>query len=276
MLAILFVQSLARSPSPLRVALGLPSRPTAAREWALGAAIGWAVALLAVLALLAFRSVQFGFWTAPSAFVLAATTLAGLLATTLAIEITFRGLPFRWLGERIGPAWAAVLLSFLFAIVILPGARQSAAGLLVGLLLGLLLAVAWLRTYALWLSWGLSFALAASLGVLFGVPVAGETSLSSVVQANLDSARQIAGGPAGPEASPLMLVWLLLALVLLVRATRDYAWNYTQPVLRPAGYPMDVAPPPAHAAIKQAAPPPPLVQILPSTPQERSSSTPTR
>ena len=259
----------------MRETLGLPKRPTAAREWALGAAIGWALAVLAVLVLLVTGSVRFTFWTAPAAFLLAASTLVGLLASSLAIEITFRGLPFRWLGDRIGPAWASVLLSALFAIVVLPSTRESWTGLLVGFLFGLLLAIAWLRTHALWLSWGLSFACTAALGALFGLPVADSTSLSTVVGANLDRARHIAGGHAGPEMSPLTLLWLLLAIMALVRVTRDYAWTYTQPVLIPGGYPMDVAPPPAHAAMEQGAtPPPPLVQILPSTPQERSSTTP--
>lgn len=268
-LGLLAVQALARTSLPLRTVVALPRRPTAGREWALGVALGWAVPLIAVLVLVLSRSVQFGFWTERSAFSLTLTTLLGLLATTLAVEITFRGLPFRWLSESLGPAWASVLLSVLFALIVIPTARHSIAGFLVAALLGLLLAIAWLRTHALWLSWGLSFAWAATLGVLFGLPVAGSTGLSSFVQADLEAAPLWLGGALGPDVAPVSFLLLLFALPLLVRATRDYAWNYTHMPIVPAGYPMDVPPPPAHAAMEASAPPP-LIQILPQTPSSHS------
>jgi hypothetical protein len=71
-------------------------------------------------------------------------------------------------------------------------------------------------------------------------------------------------------------VALLIGLGVLVRLTREYAWQYTHPVIVPGGYPMDVPPPPAHQAMERegSVPPPPLVQILPSTPQQRSAGDP--
>ncbi len=267
---LLALEGFTRQTTPLRETLGLPRRPSAPREWALGAVLGWAVPLAGALLLVLTRSVQFSFWTAPAAFFLALATLLGLLATTLAVEITFRGLPFRWLGDAIGQAWASIVLALLFALLLLPGARYTPVSLLIAILLGLLLSIGWLRTHALWLSWSLNFAWTATLGVLFGLPVAGATDLSSVVQANLDRAPRLLGRAFGPDSAPVTVLLLLIAIAVLVRATRDYAWSYTHPVLKPAGFPMDVAPPPAHAAMEAAAPPLPLVQILSSTPQERS------
>jgi hypothetical protein len=70
---------------------------------------------------------------------------------------------------------------------------------------------------------------------------------------------------------------LLAAIPILVRATSDYAWEYTHPPLIPGGYDVSIAPPAAHVAMEQAgesAQPASLVQILPSTPQSPGAGTP--
>ena len=55
-------------------------------------------------------------------------------------------------------------------------------------------------------------------------------------------------------------------MAVVYRVTRDYAWDYTQPVIIPGGYPMDVPPTAAHTAMEQqaTATSQPLVQILPA------------
>jgi hypothetical protein len=57
---------------------------------------------------------------------------------------------------------------------------------------------------------------------------------------------------------------------VLYSLTRDLAWEYTQPVIVAAGYPMDVAPPAEHIKMEQATAPA-LVQILATTPSEAST-----
>jgi len=57
-----------------------------------------------------------------------------------------------------------------------------------------------------------------------------------------------------------------------VRATDDYAWDYTHPPIIPAGYDVTILPPAAHVAMEEAAKAAPvspasLVQILPAAPQ---------
>jgi hypothetical protein len=66
---------------------------------------------------------------------------------------------------------------------------------------------------------------------------------------------------------------LVVGIAVLVRVTRDYAWDYTFKPIVAGGYPTDVAPPAAHIAMeKEASVTPSLVQILPTTPQSRSVS----
>jgi len=62
---------------------------------------------------------------------------------------------------------------------------------------------------------------------------------------------------------------LIVGIMVLVRVTRDYAWDYTHRPIVAAGYPMDVAPPKAHTDMEAAAAPQ-LIQIAPTTPQEAS------
>ena len=81
------------------------------------------------------------------------------------------------------------------------------------------------------------------MGLLFGLPVAGSTDLSSIIQSFAAGRRSITGGAFGPEAASFTLLVLLLALIPLVRLTRDFAWNYTHKPIVPAGYPMDIPPP---------------------------------
>jgi hypothetical protein len=119
------------------------------------------------------------------------------------------------------------------------------------------------------------FAWIASMGILFGLPVAGSVDYSTLIQTTVAGRTGLTGGDYGPEGALLTAVALLIGLVVLVRSTRDYAWNYTHAPIVPGGYPMDIAPPAAHTAMEEAqqARAPELVQILPTTPQTRSVDT---
>ena len=259
--------------------MGLPQRPSASREWGLGAAIGWGSLLLSVLPIAIAGGMHAQIWAEVHSLVLLFGTLAGLAFATLAQEIVFRGYGFRHLIRAVGPVGATIFLSLLYAVISALNPAATGMGVLTVFLLGLLLSVGWLRTHGLWLSWGLNFGWTASMGILFGLPTAGSTDLSSVVQTRTSGARWLTGGDFGPHGALFTAVALLVGMAFLVRLTRDYAWEYTKPVLVPGGYPMDVAPPPAHTAMEQTGappPPPPLVQILPSTPQQRSAADPPR
>ncbi len=264
------IAAIGRRQVTVRDLLGLPRRATAAKEWLLGTAIGWGAAVLCVLLLMLSGSLNVGFWTEPRAFGLILINLATIAVGSLAEEVVFRGYPFRCLIEAIGPTRATVILALLYGLFHTLAGDGSFAAFLITFLAGILLALGWLRTHALWLPWGMHFAWNASLGILFGLPVTGSVDGSTVIQSTANGRSLFTGGVFGPEAGLYAAVGLLVAIIVLVRTTRDYAWTYTHPVIVPGGYPMDVPPPAAHAAMEQQAQQPTLVQILPTTPQSRS------
>jgi hypothetical protein len=116
---------------------------------------------------------------------------------------------------------------------------------------------------------GLSFAWAASTGVLFGLPLGGSNSFASLVDTRAVGPLWLTGGVYGPAAAIFSVVLLIAAIPTLIHATDEYAWQYTRPPLIPAGVAVTIAPPAAHSAMEEAAPVAgaTLVQILPSTPQ---------
>ena len=266
------LNTIARQHGSLRAVLGLPQRPTARTEWAKGVALGWSMAIFAVLPLVLSGSLYVTLWAAPRAFWLLLLNLAAIAVATLAEEVAFRGYPFRRLIEAIGPVGATLLMSLIFSLAHAFNTDSSWASLLLTMFAGILLSVAWLRTHGLWLPWGIHFAWNASLGLLFGLPISGNTSFATVVFSRANGPLWLTGGSFGPEAAVFTSFVLLVAIIILIRITRDYAWHYTHTPIVPGGYPMDVAPPPAHTAMEQesAARPPSLVQILPTTPQTRS------
>ncbi len=169
-------------------AQGLPRRPGWAREAATGLAVGWAVALVcaAVMALdggIAIRiQANLGAW---GALAMDAVFFA-LLA--LAEEIAFRGYGFQRFARALGPAGAVLGFAALYAFMqaLLPG--SSRASIAVAGMFSVLLSVAYLRTRALWVSWGINFGWKATRALLFGLAVSGNNSQSPVVQ----------GDPMGP------------------------------------------------------------------------------
>jgi len=272
------LQAVARRQSSVREVLGLPKRPTAGREWKLGAALGWGLVVLAVLPMAGAGTLHVQFWTQPRAFGLLLLNLVTLAVAAIAEEVAFRGYSYRRLIEAIGPVAATTVMSLLFGLghVLNPGATWAST--LVTILAGVLLSVAWLRTHGLWLGWGLHFAWNASMGILFGLPISGINDFASIVQTRAFGRLWLTGGDYGPEGAGITVIVLLIGIVVLVLVTRDYAWHYTYVPIVAAGYPLEAPPPAAHVAMEQMAEqtrpaaPVTLVQILPSTPQSRSAA----
>ena len=249
----------------LRSTNALPTRPTATREWQTGAALGWAMLLVAVIPMVVAGDLHPQFWLAPRAWLSAILSLLTLAFATLALEVGFRGFLYRRLIAAIGPTMATILLSAIYAVFSSFRPNSTTFSVFVAFLLGILFSIAYLRTHALWLGWGLHFAWDAAMAVLLGLPIAGLATYNTVVDTNTSGALWLTGGAYGPEGALITAVILLAAMVVLYRLTRDYAWQYTHAPIVSAGYAMDIAPPAAHTAMEKAAAPAPLVQILATT-----------
>ena len=96
-----------------------------------------------------------------------------------------------------------------------PGA--SPWGLLNTVLIGVVLSVAYLRTRALWLPWGLHFAWNATLGLVFGLPVSGIRLFNVVVHTTASGPQWLTGGTYGLEASLPGVSVVLVGLVVVWR-----------------------------------------------------------
>jgi uncharacterized protein len=253
----------------LRSVLGLPPRATSGEEWAMGAAIGWGIAVLSVLPMALARALNIQLWNAPHAWYLLTLSLLTLAALTLAHTVLIYGYAFPRLVEATGPAQATLLLMAVLAAahatVTPPYDTPQGMRLLVDMLVTLLLCLCWLRTHAVWLAWGLHFAWAASIAVLFGLPLNGDISFGSVVDTRTIGRAWLTGGSYGPAAAAFSILVLIAAIPVLVRVTGDYAWDYTHAPIVAGGYDVTVTPPAAHVAMEEQAESarPGLVQIQP-------------
>lgn len=252
----------------------LPARKTAGREWVAGAALGWAMLLVAVLPMVLGRALHPDFWLAPRAWGMGAIAVLALGAGALALEVAFRGYLFQRLILAVGPAAATIVMAIVFALLVSLRAGGGGLGFTFALLEGVLFALAYHRTHGLWLGWGLRFGWTASMAVLFGLPVRGSVDYVSIVATTPSGGDWLTGGLFGPDASLCAIVALLLAIPVLYAVTRDYAWNYTHEPIIAGGYAVVVQPPAAHTAMEQAAAatPAPLVQIAAITPAAPSTS----
>jgi membrane protease YdiL (CAAX protease family) len=252
---------------PLRT-MGLARREGWGREFALGAVVGWGGVVACVMPMAIFGSLVIRFWTDGHQFFLLGVNLLTLLVAALAEEIAFRGYAFQRLIDAIGPTLATLGMSILFAVMHLLNTNATAASTLVTILAGWLFSIAYLRTRALWLPWGLHFAWNASMGILFGLPVSGLIVFNPVITTNAVGPVWLTGGGYGPEGSAIAVFVLPVLMIILVRITRGYAYKYAQQVIVPGGIPVDIdavarRQHDAAMGVQNAPNEPQLVQIMP-------------
>jgi hypothetical protein len=220
--------------------MGLVRREGWKREFALGSALGWGGVVACVLPMAVFGSLVVRFWTNEHQFFLLFVNLLTLVVAALAEEVAFRGYAFQRLIDAVGATLATLAMSVLFALMHLLNTNATAASTLVTILAGWLFSIAYLRTRALWLPWGLHFAWNASMGLVFGLPVSGLTVFNPVITTNTVGPIWLTGGGYGPEGSAVAVLVLPVLMIVLVRVTRDYAHRYAQPVIVPGGIPVDI------------------------------------
>jgi len=255
-----------RQSNPI-AAQGLPPRPGWRREFALGVAAGWALTLTCVLPLTIGGGIAIRLSMTPASWGWLVADAAFFALAALAEEVAFRGYGFQRFADAVGPLGAALGFAAFYAIVqaLLPGASRASVS--VSIALSLVLSTAYLRTRALWLSWGLNFAWKASRALLFGLAVSGINSHSPVVEGDPMGPFWLTGGGYGIDGSWITFFILLAAIPVVFRLTRDLDFRYNAPVIVAAGIPVDLdaAARRQHEAAMGPAEPatPALVQILP-------------
>lgn len=219
---------------------GLPQRPGWPREAAMGLAIGWGAALVCVVAMAVGGgiAIQLSFALRSWGWLLVSALFFALLA--LGEEIAFRGYPFQRFARATGPVAAVLAFAVLYAFLqsMTPGTTR--ASIAVSFVLAIVLGTAYVRTRALWVSWGLNFGWKASRALVFGLAVSGDSSRSPVVQGDPMGSFWLTGGGFGLDGSWLAFFVLLALLPVVYRATRELDFRYNAPELVPAGIPVDL------------------------------------
>jgi membrane protease YdiL (CAAX protease family) len=249
-------------------AQGLPLRAGWAGEIGIGAAIGWGAVVVCVLPMLLIGGIAVVITAQHAAWGWLAADAAYFALLALGEEVAFRGYGFQRFAEVVGPSGAAFGFALFFAIMraIQPGSTN--ASIAISVVFSFLLTTAYLRTRALWVSWGINFGWKASQALIFGLTVTGVSSHSPVIEGNPMGPFWLTGGGYGLDASWWACVVLLLAFAPLYRATRELDFRHNAPVFEPGGIPVDLdaaARRQHDAAMGPAAEPaaPGLVQILP-------------
>lgn len=246
-------------------AQGLPRREGFPKEFGMGLATGWGIAVVCVIPMAVAGGIamvvtgqlnQWGWLLFDAAF---------FLLTTLAEELAFRGFAFQRFAEAVGPLGGALGMSAYYAIVqqLIPGSNRVSFA--VSIVLGLLLSTAYLRTRALWLGWGLNFGWKASRALLFGLAVCGVSSHSSIVVGDPMGPFWLTGGGFGLDGTWIAFLILLAAIPVLFRITHELDYRYNAPVIVPGGMPVDLdaAARAQHEAAMGEPTAPSLVQIAP-------------
>jgi uncharacterized protein len=248
-------------------AQGLPLRTAWTREAATGMAVGWGAVVVCVIPMLLIGGIAIVITAQMSSWLwlLADAVYFALLA--LGEEVAFRGYGFQRFSAVVGSSGAALGFALFYAIVhaLQPGTTN--ASIAVSVVFSFLLTTAYLRTRALWLSWGLNFAWKASQALIFGLTVRGVSSHSPIIEGNPMGPFWLTGGGYGIDASWFACLVLLAAFPVVYRVTRDLDFRYNAPVFIPGGIPVDLdaASRAQHEAATRPAEPAatPLVQILP-------------
>jgi membrane protease YdiL (CAAX protease family) len=255
-----------RQSSPVS-AQGLPRREGWLREAGVGMSVGWAIALVCVIPLVVIGGIAIVLNLQASAWGWLIADAAFFALMALAEEIAFRGYGFQRFAVAVGPIGASLGYAAFYAILraMLPGA--SRASVAVAVIFNLVLSMAYVRTRALWVSWGINFGWKASQALVFGLAVSGVNSHSPVVQGDPMGPFWLTGGGFGLDGTWVPFFIFLAAMPVVYRLTRELDYKYNAPVIVPGGMPVDldaIARKQHEAAMGSTEPAAPsLVQILP-------------
>jgi uncharacterized protein len=186
-----------------------------------GLIAGGVMVSLAVLTVVIGYRVGFHIVLSRHSLKLACAVLFILATGAMAEEMAFRGYPFQRLVEAMGGTGAVVFSSALFGAIHLRNPHASIFSLINTILIGVLLAIAYLRTQALWLPWGLHFGWNLTLGFVFGLPVSGIAQFAVVVRGVANGPEWLTGGPYGIEGGAAGTLGIVAGLCLLVMGLKS-------------------------------------------------------
>ena len=201
--------------------IGLPRRRWV-RESIAGALLGLGMVTAAVIVIAIFFDLHVKVDLSLRTVIFAAVVFGIILIAAMAEELMFRGYPFQRLVEGMGAIGAILVLSAMFGAVHMRNPHVSdnrwvqIFAFSNTLLIGIVLAIAYLRTRALWLPWGLHFGWNAALGLLYGLPVSGINQFSVIVKSKASGPEWLLGGGYGLEGGMLGTLVILLGLGYVV------------------------------------------------------------
>lgn len=250
---------------------GLPFRAGFTAEAGLGLAVGWSAALVCIVPLTVIGGIAIRFQADRFAFGWLLADAAFFALAALAEEVAFRGYGFQRFAAALGGLPAALGFAALYGIVQIVSGSTFRSAIGVSIAFSLLLSTAYLRTRALWMSWGINFAWKAIRALVFGLAISGNGSHSPVIQGDPMGPFWLTGGGFGLDATWPAFFVLLAAIPVVFRLTRELDFKYNAPVIVPGGIPVDIdaaARRQHQAAMGPIEPAPPsLIQILPAVPQ---------
>ncbi len=201
--------------------IGLPRVRSALRQITAGTGIGAMLISLGVAVIAIFGGLEFHHELSGRSLGRFAVVTLLLLGGAMLEELMFRGYPFQRLIESVGAPVAIILLSAFFGAVHLENPNSGGVlswGFFNTLAVGMLFAVAYLKTKALWLPFGIHFGWNFFLGVVYGLPVSGIKDFSVVIRTTAHGPRLLTGGAYGIEGSltgsiaiviGMLVVWFL-------------------------------------------------------------------
>jgi len=196
-------------------AQGLPRVKGWLKQFVIGTVLGLILVALAIAPIYIWGHFRYKIlWTwhfLPNLVAVLLTLLVGALAE----ELMFRGFPFQHLEKGIGTVPAVVVLSVIYAVLHLVNPAANAWGIANSFLIGVLLTVAYLRTKALWLPWGIHFGWNATLGLLFGLQVSGIRSFDLWIYTQAYGPKWLTGDLYGIEAAATGTVAILIGFLLV-------------------------------------------------------------
>ena len=214
--------------------LGLPVVDGWGKQFVMGCVVGLVLTVLAVLPIAIWGNARFTVRLGLGLLPRDGAVLIVLLVGALAEELMFRGYPFQHLEMGIGAAGAIAVFSVLFGAVHLSNPGSSIWGLINTILIGILLSLAYLRTRALWLPWGIHFGWNATLGFLCGLPVSGLRIFNVIVRTSVSGPKWMTGGDYGIEASATGTLAVLVGLLIVWKLPISNLSGTDQPLNKPA------------------------------------------